>query len=100
MTALILLAILPRLYWDQSPETAGAVKQAGVDRIYVPAARKDAWTKTGVEAAVIDPAKLTKLAAPGVQYRMNEASATSVPWIDANGWRLERDPTRTYYYDV
>jgi hypothetical protein len=23
-----------------------------------------------------------------------------VPWIDANGWRMERDLKRTYYYDV
>jgi hypothetical protein len=97
---LLFLAILPGLYWDRGPETAADLKQAGVDRVYAPAARKDAWPGVGVEATAIDVAKLTKLAKPGVQYRMNQAAATSVPWIDANGWRLARDPKRTYYYDV
>jgi hypothetical protein len=100
LTALILLAILPGLYWDKGPETAPAVKQAGIDRIYVPAAQKDSWTGKGIDTAVIDVAKLTKLAKPGVQYRQDVAAATSVPWIDANGWKLDRDPKRTYYYDV
>src|SRR5215469_1100285 len=37
---------------------------------------------------------------PGVQYRMNEASATRSPWIDANGWRILRKPGARYDYDV
>ena len=41
-----------------------------------------------------------KLQAPGVQYRMNEASATRSPWIDANGWRILRKPGIRYYYDI
>jgi hypothetical protein len=97
---LALLTMLPVLYWDRAPDTAAELKQAGVDRVYVPAARKDAWSGAGVEATAVDVAKLTKLTKPGVQYRMNQAAATSVPWIDANGWKLARDPKRTYYYDV
>jgi hypothetical protein len=31
---------------------------------------------------------------------MDVASATHVPWIDANGWRFIRDPRRQYYYDM
>jgi hypothetical protein len=31
---------------------------------------------------------------------MDVASATSIPWIDANGWRFERHSDRQYYYDV
>lgn len=41
-----------------------------------------------------------KLDTPGVQYRMNEASATRSPWIDANGWKILRNPAARYYYDV
>lgn len=41
-----------------------------------------------------------KLSTPGVQYRMNEASATRSPWVDTNGWRFERKPKGRYYYDV
>ena len=32
--------------------------------------------------------------------RPNEASATTAPWIDANGWRILRAPGKRYYYDV
>ena len=47
----------------------------------------------GAEGAV-------KLPPPGVQYRINEASATRSPWIDANGWQILRAPDKRYYYDV
>jgi hypothetical protein len=30
----------------------------------------------------------------------NVASATRRPWIDANGWRLTRNPAGKFYYDV
>jgi hypothetical protein len=95
---LLLAAILPGLYWDKPPDPT--VKSAGMDRIYVPAARQAAWASQGLKVIPLDPAKLTKVPAPGVQYRMNQAAATSVPWIDANGWRFERDPKRQYYYEV
>jgi hypothetical protein len=45
-------------------------------------------------------ADAVKLPPPRVQYRANEASATTIPWIDANGWRILRAPARTYYYDA
>jgi hypothetical protein len=41
-----------------------------------------------------------KLPVPKVEYRMNEASASRSPWIDANGWQILRAPARRYYYDV
>jgi hypothetical protein len=46
------------------------------------------------------PADAVKLNEPRVQYRQNEASATSSPWIDANGWRIFRDPGKTFAYRV
>jgi len=39
-----------------------------------------------------------KLPTPGVQWRINEASATRAPWVDANGWRFERKPGGRYLY--
>ncbi len=48
---------------------------------------------TGADGAV-------KLPPPRVQYRMNEASATRSPWIDANGWQILRAPDKHFYYDV
>jgi hypothetical protein len=100
MLAFFLAAALPWLYWDQGMATADAVKQAGIDRLYVPAEQNAAWKAAGFDARAFDAAKFVKLPAPGVQYRADVASATNVPWVDANGWRLERGPARVYYYDV
>lgn len=46
------------------------------------------------------PADAVKLTPPGVQYRINEASATRSPWIDANGWRIIRTPGKSFFYQV
>ena len=101
MLCFFLAALLPWLYWDQGPATADAVKQAGIARLYVPAGQEGAWKAAGFEARAFDAAKFVKLPAPGVAYKMNVAAATSLPWVDANGWRFVRDRGRkAYYYDV
>jgi hypothetical protein len=41
-----------------------------------------------------------RLDVPRVEMKINEASATMSPWIDANGWRILRNPGTSYYYDV
>ncbi len=46
------------------------------------------------------PANAVKLNTPRVEYRANEASATTSPWIDANGWQILRAPDRTFAYSV
>jgi D-alanyl-D-alanine carboxypeptidase len=51
------------------------------------------------QAATVAPAGAVKATTPRVEYHMDVASATSVPWIDANGWRFIRQPSATYYYD-
>jgi len=51
-------------------------------------------------AGAEDPANAVKLNEPKVQYRNNEASATRTPWVDANGWRLARNPSGTFVYHV
>lgn len=47
-----------------------------------------------------DTTAAVKLPPPRVQYRPNEASATTSPWIDANGWRILRAPGQRYFYNV
>jgi hypothetical protein len=100
MLGFFLAAALPGLYWDQSPQTADAVKKAGVERVYVPEGQQAAWKAAGIEAQAFHAAQFVKLPPPGVEYRRNVAAATSMPWVDANGWRLERDGRHSYYYDV
>jgi hypothetical protein len=101
MLSFFLAALLPGLYWDQSPQTVEIVKKTGAERVYVPAGQTAAWKAAGIDAQAFDAAKFVKLPAPGVEYRMDVAAATSLPWVDANGWRLERDGGRCrYYYNV
>jgi hypothetical protein len=100
MHVLLLAALLPGLYWDQGPQAAAKLKEAGVERVYVPGDQQAAWAKLGFTAEAFNPAKAEKLTTPGVEYRMDVASATRVPWLDANGWRFLRSLDKTYYYDV
>jgi len=100
MLAFFLAAVLPWLYWDQGTATVDAVKQAGIDRLYVPAEQDVAWKAAGFDARAFDAAKFVKLPAPGVQYRADVATATNVPWVDANSWRFERGGAHAYYYNV
>ncbi|MBL8238638.1 MAG: hypothetical protein JNM66_14530 [Bryobacterales bacterium] len=86
IAVLVLAAALPGLFVDADP--APAIKEAGFDCVSIPAARAEAWK--GQCAKVVDPEALTKLPAPGVRYRMNEARASSAPWVDTNGARFAR----------
>ena len=36
---LLLLAVLPRLFWEGAPDTATALRDAGIGQIVVPAAQ-------------------------------------------------------------
>ena len=100
MPGLLLAVLLPGLFWDQGPKSANELKQAGIERLFVPGGQETAWQAAGIHAQVFDAAKFVKLAAPGVERRINIAAATSSPWVDSNAWRLQRNPRREYYYDV
>jgi len=100
MLSFLLAALLPWLYWDRGPATAPVVKNAGIERLYVPADQVPAWKSQGFDAQAFDAAKFLKLPAPGVQYKMDVAAATSLPWVDANGWRFARDGRYAYYYEA
>ncbi|HZT30472.1 MAG TPA: hypothetical protein VFA33_11340 [Bryobacteraceae bacterium] len=96
----LLAALLPGLYWSQGVQAAPKLKEAGIERVCVPAGQQEAWKQQGFAAEVFDTAHAEKAVAPGVEYRMDVASATRVPWVDANGWRFLRNPGKEFYYDV
>jgi len=100
MAALFLAVLLPTLFWDQPADTADALRKAGIERLYVPASEVAAWKKAGFTALPFDRAHATKALAPAVEYRMDVASATRIPWVNANGWRFVREPARSYFYDA
>ncbi len=101
MMLLLAAAILPRLFWDASPDTAAALREAGIREIVVPASRAGAWRGTaGITVETVDLAGMVKAGAPSVDYRANEATASRSPWIDSNGWQFLRRPRAHYVYDA
>lgn len=76
---LFLAALLPCLVWDQAPAE---------------------WKDLVCDTSRIEVAKTKKLPAPGVEYRVNEASASRAPWVIANGWRILRAGKGPYLYEV
>src|SRR3954465_14649243 len=98
---LLLAATLPRLFWDAGPESAPALREAGIERIAVPAAQSGAWNGVaGITIEVGDPQAAVKLVAPSVDYRANQGSASRSPWLNSNGWRFLRQPQAVFVYDV
>ena len=103
MSVLVFLATLPSLYWAQPVETAPALKQAGIERLCVPAEAAAAWQAAGFTVVPLsekDRAERTRLQAPGLRSRAEVASASVRPWIFANGWRFLRKPDGRYWGDV
>jgi len=101
MMLVVLAVALPGLYWDQGPETAAVLERAGIEQVFVPPARQQAWQgRPGIEVQPADLQQATKLAEPGVQFQMNRASATRSPWITANGWEILRSPAALFQYEA
>jgi hypothetical protein len=100
MPPALLAVLLPALFWDRPVDTADALRKAGIERLYVPAGREQAWREQGFAATAFDRAHAAQALAPSVDYRIDVASATRVPWVNANGWRFEREPGRAFFYDA
>lgn len=100
MPLAFLAVLLPTLFWDRPIEAADTLRKAGIERLYVPTGREQAWRKAGFTATAFDRARAAQAVAPKVEYHMDVASATRVPWVDANGWRFEREPGRSFFCDA
>jgi hypothetical protein len=101
MMLLVAAALLPRLFWDAGPETAPALREAGIERIAVAPGQAAAWNGvTGIEAEAADPQRAIRLVTPSVDYRANQATASRTPWLNSNAWRILRRPEGVFYYDV
>ncbi len=98
---LLLLAALPGLFWEGAPDTAPALREAGIDHIYVAPAQTASWKGVeGIRVEVADPKQAVELIPPHVNYRFDQASASRAPWLDSNGWQFLRQPQGRFYYDV
>lgn len=98
---LLLAAALPGLFWEGGTDSAPALREAGISHVYVPPSQVESWKKLpGIAAEAADLQSAVKLLPPAVNYRIDEASASRVPWLDSNGWRFLREPGGHFYYDV
>ena len=103
MSLLLLLATLPSLYWAQPVETAPAVRKAGIERLCVPPEAVAAWQAAGLAAVPFGEKERrvrVMVRAPGVAGRAEVASATSRPWVFANGWRYLRSSGGRFWSEV
>jgi len=100
MPLAFLAVLLQTLFWDRPVETADTLRKAGIERLLVPAGQEQVWRKQGFEASPFDRARAAQAVAPKVEYHMDVASATRVPWVDANGWRFEREPGLAFFCDA
>jgi hypothetical protein len=95
---LLLAAAIPGVYWDQGPDTAPALKAAGIECIQVSPAKLSAWKNANYCATAADLSLYGKLPAPGVDYRPDVATATTAPWVVSNGVKLLRAAGKQVFY--
>ena len=99
MTFLLAVAAIPLLYWPKGPDTAPALKGAGIAHIAVPQALANSWNgRSGVTATAVDAGQMINIPAPSVNFQMENASATREPWVESNGWRFLRQPNGKFHY--
>jgi hypothetical protein len=99
-----LLAVLPGLFWSAPPDTAAALRKAGIESFSAPNRRIDAWkNQPGFTVTPVSENELKariQLTPPGIDRKVMVASATSAPWVDANGWRFRRSPGKEFTSEV
>jgi hypothetical protein len=98
-----MLALLPGLFWRGGPDTAPALRQAGIESFTAPPEQLTAWKSAGFTVKPLSEEALrgrVKLMPPGINRKVMVASATTAPWVDANGWRMRREPNREFWYDL
>jgi hypothetical protein len=86
------------LFLSEVPADTELLKRTPAIRIYVPAEQTGKWSSTGI--AVNSSASLKDyVAVPPPRIRMQTAvsAATALPWVDSNGWRIERGAHKILY---
>ena len=93
--------MLPGLHWTGGLDTASRLSNAGIERVVVTAESIAAWRDLGFsaesDAGLVD---YTDVGAPTVRMERSIAAATSVPWVEANGWNFLRGVEFARYRDV
>jgi hypothetical protein len=101
MNWLLIAAMLPGLHWTGDLDTAKQLTAAGIERILVRPESRAGWEGLGFSAE--SDAQLpnyTAVSAPSTRRERSVGMATSVPWIEANGWHFLQGVERAWYKDV
>jgi hypothetical protein len=103
IVALVVALVLsvPCVYWTQGIESRSALDAAGIKTLCVPPGQADVWRAAGVRVTAVSETEFAAreaLPTPGVTARPGVASPTRAPWINANGWRFLRNPSKKYSY--
>ena len=97
----VLVLSVPCVYWTQGIASRPALEAAGLTTLCVPADQADLWRAAGVRVTPVSEADFSareSALSPGVTTRAGVASPTRAPWINANGWRFIRQPSKKYAY--
>lgn len=101
MISVLLAAMLPALHWLGDVESATRLREVGVERVMVAAENVRAWSELGFQAESAQTLReYTAVSAPSVTRERSAAGATSIPWVEANGWRFLQGTERVWYRDV
>lgn len=101
MSWLLIAAMLPGLHWAGDLDTAKQLSAAGIERIFVAPESRSGWE--GLDFDAESNAKLsdyTVVTAPSTRRERSVGMATSIPWIEANGWHFLQGVDRVWYKDV
>jgi hypothetical protein len=79
------------------------LRRAGIEQFSASPDRVETWKQAGFTATPLSEEewqRRVKLLAPGIDRRVRVASATTAPWVNANGWRIRREPGRDFRYEL
>ncbi len=66
-------------------------------QIYVTSVASSLVEQGLATAAPLEAAGFQQVPSPGIRFQMNEAQATSAPWVDSNAWRFRRGMQKANY---
>ena len=97
---LLVAAAIPLIWWHQGPDSASRLQQAALSQVCLAPEVASAWSGVLGAPAACTGAARTKLPAPRIDRKIAVASATTSPWIVANGWRFLRSPGGSFFSEV
>ena len=101
MRPILIAAVLTGLLWRYDIATAEQLKNTRLPRVHVSDAAAAEWRQKGVEvAAAPEIAGYVRVPPPTSKMLADQASATTVPWVESNGWRFMRGLSKALYEKV